>query len=108
MTRRIMIAGNWKMNLIDNIKPVIENNQSRQCEILVCPPFTHIQRFSQILEGSGILLGAQNMCSEDKGAFTGEISHSFLAEFNVSYVIAGHSERRHVFNETNELINLKH
>ncbi len=107
MTRRIMIAGNWKMNLIDNIKPVIENNQSRQCEILVCPPFTHIQRFSQILEGSGILLGAQNMCSEDKGAFTGEISHSFLAEFNVSYVIAGHSERRHVFNETNELINLK-
>jgi len=105
--RNILIAGNWKMNLIDDLNPVIENNKNRTMDILVCPPFTYLDKFSKLLKGTNIHLGAQNACYEEKGAFTGAISYNFLQEFNVDYVIIGHSERRHVFGESNEIINSK-
>ncbi|MCK4524789.1 triose-phosphate isomerase [candidate division WOR-3 bacterium] len=107
MTRRILIAGNWKMNLIDDIQPIIDNNANRKLEILVCPPFTHLGIVKSEVKDSAVKLGAQNVHDEDKGAFTGEISYSFLKSLGIEYVIIGHSERRHVFNETDEFINKK-
>ncbi len=107
MTRRILIAGNWKMNLIDDIQPIIDNNANRKLDILVCPPFTHLGIVQSAVKDSAVKLGAQNVHDEDNGAFTGEISYSFLKSLGIEYVIIGHSERRHVFNETDEFINKK-
>ncbi len=107
MTRKILIAGNWKMNLIDDIQPIIDNNANRKLDILVCPPFTHLGIIQSAIKDSTVKLGAQNVHDEDKGAFTGEISYSFLKSFGIEYVIIGHSERRHVFNESDEFINKK-
>ncbi len=107
MTRRILIAGNWKMNLIDDIQPVVDNNANRRLDILVCPPFTHLGIIKSVVKDSAVKLGAQNVHDEDNGAFTGEISYSFLKSLGIEYVIIGHSERRHVFNETDEFINKK-
>lgn len=76
-------------------------------EVMVAPPAVLIPAVAQALAGSSIALGAQNMHFEDKGAFTGEVSAPMLRPFGVTHVILGHSERRHIFGETNELINKK-
>jgi triosephosphate isomerase len=76
-------------------------------EVLVCPPFLALDAVRQILEGSPIRLGAQDIHWEAKGAFTGEVSPAMLKEVGVSAVILGHSERRHVMGETNEMVNKK-
>ena len=76
-------------------------------EVLVCPPFLALDAVRQILEGSPIRLGAQDIHWEAKGAFTGELSAAMLKEVGVTAVILGHSERRHVMGETNEMINKK-
>jgi triosephosphate isomerase (TIM) len=76
-------------------------------EVLVAPPSIMIPAVAQALAGSSIMLGAQNMHFEDKGAFTGEVSASMLKAYGVTHVILGHSERRHVFGESNELVNKK-
>jgi len=76
-------------------------------EVLVCPPFLALEAVNQILAGSPIKLGAQDVHWEAKGAFTGEISTAMLKEVGVSAVILGHSERRHVMGETNEMVNKK-
>ena len=109
--RRHVIAGNWKMNkspkegleLIQDIKSIPSNGP----DIIVCPPFTHLESSSTLLQGSNIKLGAQNMSEHDSGAYTGEISASMLKELHVDYVILGHSERRQIFKETNASINAK-
>jgi len=76
-------------------------------EVLVAPPSIMIPAVAQALAGSSIMLGAQNMHFEDKGAFTGEVSAPMLKAYGVTHVILGHSERRHVFGESNELVNKK-
>jgi triosephosphate isomerase len=109
--RTPLIAGNWKMNLNikDSVKLVKELKVSdvKDREILVCPSFTCLKDVSKVIKGSNIMLGAQNVCYEDKGAFTGEISASMLKEVGCSYAIVGHSERRHVFDEDNDMVNLR-
>ncbi|RUM32484.1 MAG: triose-phosphate isomerase [Aquifex sp.] len=110
---RRLIAANWKMNktvketeeYIKKFLKFVEHPESR--EILICPPFTSLHVASQLLQGTGVKLGAQNCHYEKKGAYTGEISIPMLQELGCEYVIVGHSERRHIFGETDELIHKK-
>jgi len=111
--RRLLIAGNWKMHktvpeatdFVKELKELVKDVNDR--DILICPPFTALYPVSEEVAGTNIKLGAQNMYFEEKGAFTGEISPLMLKDVGCSYVILGHSERRHIFGETDELINKK-
>ncbi|HAF07046.1 MAG: triose-phosphate isomerase [bacterium] len=107
--RKVYVAGNWKMNLIDEIQPLKEFSKDikNDIEVIVFPPFTHLQKYGEILKGSKVKVGAQNVFYEEKGAYTGEISYRFLQEFGCEYVILGHSERRNIFRESDELVSLK-
>ncbi len=112
--RNIIIAGNWKMNndLNESEKLIVElknllQNEKPNCDVIVCPPYTSLSEASKLLKGSQIKLGAQNMHFEENGAFTGEVSASMLKSVGCEYVILGHSERRHIFGESNEVINKK-
>lgn len=107
--RRMFIAGNWKMNTTGDdavalIRRIVQGAPSTQADLAVCPPFVYLQCVATELEGSRIALGAQNMCSEPKGAFTGEVSADMLKDVGCRHVILGHSERRHVFGEGDALI----
>jgi len=108
-----LIAGNWKMyktidqaiELVNTLKTVLKDAQD--IEIAVCPPFVDLQAVAELVEGTNIKLGAQNMYAAQEGAFTGEISPLMLREAGCEYVIIGHSERRTYFKETNEDVNKK-
>ena len=112
--RKTVIAGNWKMNndlkesekLIVDLKNLLQNEKPN-CDVVVCPPYTSLSEASKLLKGSQIKLGAQNMHFEENGAFTGEVSALMLKSVGCEYVILGHSERRHIFGESNEMINKK-
>jgi triosephosphate isomerase len=111
--RRPLIAANWKMyktiregvQFIESLKPLVGEVGDR--DILVCPPFTAIQAVAAAARGSGILMGGQNMYFEKEGAFTGEISAAMLLDAGATFVVLGHSERRHVFGEKDDLIKKK-
>ena len=108
-----MIAGNWKMNLdIDESVKLVEATRAgmqdvSDVDVLVAPPFTALYAVRQAIGDSGILLAAQNMYYESNGAFTGEVSGTMLREAGCTHVILGHSERRSLFKETSEMIDLK-
>jgi len=104
--RRTLIAGNWKMNTdrsaaVALAKGVAEGaGDAGGVELLVCPPAVYVAVVGEALAGSPVALGAQNMCAEDNGAFTGETSAAMLTDLGAEYVILGHSERRTLFGET--------
>lgn len=114
MTARTpLIAGNWKMNLnIDQSTALVKAiaigiKDISGVEVLVAPPFTNLSVVKQAIGNSGILLAAQNMHWEKDGAFTGEVSAQMIIEAGCSHVILGHSERRSLFKERDEMINYK-
>jgi triosephosphate isomerase (TIM) len=86
---------------------LVENLKNCSHTIMVAPPFTALSAVKETVKGSGVLVGAQNMCSVESGAHTGEVSVLMLKDLGVEIVILGHSERRHVYAETNSLINEK-
>jgi triosephosphate isomerase (TIM) len=106
--RATLIAGNWKMNgdlqsaisLIEGIKA----GAAGTAELAVCPPAVYLMKVGEMLAQSGIALGAQNVCDQEKGAFTGEISANMLRQCGCRYVIVGHSERRGLYGESDKLV----
>ena len=108
--RKLIIAGNWKMNktvaealdLVNGIKRELKD--VKEVDVVVCPPFTALSEVSKAILDSNIRLGAQNMSEHTFGAYTGEIAPGMLKEFSVRYVILGHSERRQYQKESDELI----
>ena len=111
--RQLFIAGNWKMNtsvtegvkLAEGLKEKYGNIKGVRLAVAV--PFTHISDVGKVIKGTSIELAAQNMNENEKGAFTGEISALMLKDLGVKLVIIGHSERRHIYGESNETIALK-
>ena len=111
--RKPFIAGNWKMNtdgtggtaLASGLAEALKGIDT--VDIAVFPPFVYLQNIAKALNSSRIALGAQNVYFEPNGAFTGEVSCQMLKDLSCTYVIIGHSERRHVIGETGELINKK-
>ena len=109
--RRPLIAGNWKMHttaeearhLAAAVAQAARKVSGR--DVMIAPPFTAIAAVREIVAGSGVILGAQNVHWEEKGAYTGEISAPMLKDQGCAMAIVGHSERRHVFGETDPMIN---
>ncbi len=112
MARRMIVAGNWKMNktpseavaLIEELKPLVKSDD---VDVVFCVPAIDIIPAVEATKGTNIAIGAENMYFEEKGAFTGEIAPNMLTDAGVKYVIIGHSERREYFAETNGTVNKK-
>jgi len=112
MSRKKIIAGNWKMNmtpteaveLVNTLKPLVANDE---VDVIFCVPAIDIMPAMEAAKGTNIHIGAENMYYEDKGAYTGEISPAMLKDAGVKYVVIGHSERREYFAETDETVNKK-
>jgi triosephosphate isomerase len=110
---RKLIAGNWKMNTDRASAVALAKSVSAGAgkhsavDLLVCPPAAYLVPVGEALAGSKVALGAQNMYHEGNGAFTGELSAAMLKDVGCSYVILGHSERRHILGETDEAVNKK-
>ncbi|MDX1692772.1 MAG: triose-phosphate isomerase [Ketobacteraceae bacterium] len=118
--RTPIVAGNWKMNgsrgavedLVSGIRDqldaalIAEGPAAGQgkTQVILCPPAIYIPQVCAAVDGSALAVGAQNAAAQEKGAYTGEISPAFLADFGVHHVILGHSERRQLFNESDQLV----
>ena len=108
--RKPLVAGNWKMygtraenaalvrGLLDLLQP------GARAEVLVCPPFVYLWETGRLLKDSEVALGAQSVCAESLGAFTGEVSGAMLRDVGCRYVLVGHSERRQLFGESDSLV----
>lgn len=109
--RKALIAGNWKMHttVVDGCQLAVDVSSActdfTDREVLIAPPYTILSEVSHILKDSQVIVGSQNVCWEEKGAFTGEISPVMVKDAGGSAALVGHSERRQIFGETDELIN---
>ncbi|MCK5032664.1 MAG: triose-phosphate isomerase [Calditrichia bacterium] len=111
--RNIVIAGNWKMyksnseakELVEELKN--KTNDIIKTRMIVCPPYTALSIAAELVKGTNIQVGAQNMYWEQQGAFTGEISTEMIKSTGATFVLIGHSERRQFFGETDETVNKK-
>ncbi|MDE5552810.1 MAG: triose-phosphate isomerase, partial [Muribaculaceae bacterium] len=107
--RKNIVAGNWKMNttlqegveLANDINTLLEG-KSKNCDVVICVPFTHLTSVNAVIEPSIIGLGAENCSEHESGAYTGEVSAQMVKSTGANYVILGHSERRQYFGENNE------
>ena len=114
MERKLIIAGNWKMNtsieegvaLASQVKEIINDIDfdTKKYRVLIIPPFSHLGFMQTIVDNKKLYLGAQNVAAYDKGAYTGEVAAFMLASANVQYVIIGHSERRKYFSENSQIL----
>lgn len=112
--RDVLIAGNWKMNgsrasiksLLDGLKAGISN--VKKAKVAVCAPYIYLPDVAQQLAGTPIAWGAQNVSTEASGAFTGEIAAAMINDFNCKYIIVGHSERRTLYGETDDIVAKKY
>jgi len=113
--RKPFVAGNWKMNTdsrssVALARGVAEGSAEaagQSVDVAVCPPFVYLQAVAGAVSSSSVAVGAQDIYFEEKGAFTGEISPQMLKDIGCTYALCGHSERRHVLGETDELVNKK-
>ncbi|REJ96079.1 MAG: triose-phosphate isomerase [Planctomycetota bacterium] len=112
--RRYLVAGNWKMNgtlasAQELARAVAEGvpDESSQVDVLICPAFPHLAGVKEAVGNARVRVGAQNAYHEKPGAYTGEVALEMLVDLGIDAVILGHSERRHVLKETDELINRK-
>lgn len=111
MSRRSLIAGNWKMHTTAGEAKVLATQVAAACaefsdrDVLLAPPFTALRSAADALAGSAVILAGQNVCWETQGAFTGEISPPMLRDAGAAAAIVGHSERRQIFMESDEMIN---
>ncbi|MFH1216781.1 MAG: triose-phosphate isomerase [Pseudomonadota bacterium] len=110
MERKPLLAGNWKMHTTvaeaeSLARAIVQSSPFDDRDIMLAPPFTALAAVGRIVAGSPVLLGAQNVCWAEKGAFTGEISPVMLRDVGCRLVIIGHSERRHIFAESDAMIN---
>ena len=113
--KKFLIAGNWKMNktpsesvkFIEELGSGLVPKNLKDIEVLVCPPFTSLDRIRESIQPYEIRLGAQNCYYGESGAYTGEVSIPMLKDTGCEYIIIGHSERRQIFNESNEFVNKK-
>jgi triosephosphate isomerase (TIM) len=108
--RQPLVAGNWKMlgsraenaNLVSGLLDLLQ--PGKRAEILVWPPFPYLMETGRLLKDTGVALGAQSVCAEAQGAFTGEVSAAMLKDVGCGYVLVGHSERRQLFGESDSLV----
>ncbi len=110
--RKKIIAGNWKMNNTISeaenfVSSIIDRINVDDVDVVICPNFVCLETVGNLLDGKKVLLGAQNVYFEEKGAYTGEVSADMLVSAFVDYTIVGHSERRTYFGETDEDVNKK-
>jgi len=108
--RQFLVAGNWKMNgtresAAQLVNAILHDSElPAKAEIVICPPFVYLADVARLLKGSALILGAQDVCAEDNGAYTGEVSGTMLRDVDCRYVIVGHSERRTSYGENDAVV----
>ena len=107
--RKTIVAGNWKMNASKNsveslVIDILSGASDVSTDIIVCAPFPYLSQVEALIEGSNLMLGAQNLNVNASGAFTGEVSAEMIKDFGANHVIVGHSERRSLYGETSEIV----